>query len=722
MTIIYNDKTKTFYLNTQNTTYAFMVNELGALEHLYYGAKIANDNLEHLRYKQVYNFSPYDKEIGDVVSPDVFFQEIPTVNSGDFRVCALSLKSENGEYGKRLKYVSHEMRQGRKCIKGLPHANGNSSESLEVVLHSEDGETEIRLHYVVYPNEDVIVRYEEITNRSENPVHVLKAGVSIDIPGHDFELLGLFGTYHHERALVQRTPLQYGTQGTFSHKGATGHDTNPFMALCSPNATEESGEVYGFNLVYSGNFKNEVQVDKLGNTRVINGISDYGFDWSLGKNEIFTTPEVVYTYTNEGIGTMSRNFHDFIRNHVINPRFVYSHRPVVVNTWEAFDFNITEQKILDLVDSAKEIGAEMLVVDDGWFRNNDAEGLGDWEVLEQKFPSGLGYLSSKIHEKGLNFGLWFEPEMISEKSKLYAQHPEWVLGKKDTGLLWRNQYVLDMGNPDVVDYLFSRFCKLLDGIQIEYIKWDMNRYISEANSTYTVNQGEVYHRHILGVYELLRRVTERYPEVLLETCAGGGGRFDLGMLYYSPQIWTSDNTDPFLRTDIQLGTSIAYPCSTISCHFTVSKVSGLDGDADFRHASATLGAYGYELDPRILSEEKKKKMYQLTQEACISEELMLRGDLYRLMDHKNKKFTSYIQVSKDKKEAMLTFVQYLYDAMDQRVIVRLKGLDANSVYRCSLDGKDYRGDILMNAGFPITGIMYHSGMGIRVSFKEIDKE
>lgn len=720
MIIKYDEIVKTFYLNTNKTTYAFCINEMSSLEHLYYGERISNMDLSHLRFRQTYNFSPYDEKIGESLSPDVFFQEISIENTGDFRICSLGIQNDKTVYGTRLRYSSHQIRKGRKYIKGLPCSNDDNAESLEIVLLSETGDLEVRLHYVVYQNEDVIVRYEEIVNCSEQPIHLLKACVCLDIQGHNFDMIDLFGTYHYERAFVQRVPLHYGVQGNFSHKGASSHETNPFMALCSPNATEDSGEVYGFNLVYSGNFKNEVQVDKLGNTRVVSGISDYGFDWILEAQEVFTTPEAVYTYSNQGIGQMSRNFHDYVRNHLINPRFVYRHRPVVVNTWEAFDFNINETNILDLVDSAKSIGAEMVVVDDGWFRDHDAEGLGDWKVKEKKFPSGLKDISNKLHQRGLQFGLWFEPEMINEDSELYRRHPEWVLRSGDDGLLWRNQYVLDMTNPNVVEHLFTRFCEVLDDVQIEYIKWDMNRYISEANSTYTMNQGEVSHRYIMGVYELLRRVTERYPEVLLETCAGGGGRFDLGMLYYSPQIWTSDNTDPFLRTDIQLGTSLAYPNSTISCHFTVSKASGFNADDDFRHASAAFGAYGYELDPRTLSEEQRKKLYRLAEKCRAKEHLMLKGDLYRLMDHHEGTFTSYMQVSRDKTEAIVTFIQYRYSAMNQGVVVRLKGLDPNRVYHCSLDEKAYRGDVLMHAGFRITGIKYYSGMGVYIFFDQID--
>ncbi len=327
MSIIFNEETKTFYLHTANTTYAFFVNEIQALEHLYYGASIPENDLRHLCFRQPYSFAPYEKTAGDMVSPDIFFQELPGANSGDFRICALGLIDSKGKYGARFQYVSHEIRSGRKLLPGLPCSDGEEAYSLEIVLCSESEDIEVRLSYVVYFKEDVIARYAEIINRSAGEVHILKAGMALDISGRDYELLELYGTYHHERAVVQRTPLKYGVQGSFSHKGASGHEVNPFMAVCSANAAEDCGEVYGFNLVYSGNFENEVQVDKMGNTRVVTGISDYEFDWKLAPGESFTTPETVYTYTNQGIGAMSRNFHDFIRNHLIPPRFAFSHRP-----------------------------------------------------------------------------------------------------------------------------------------------------------------------------------------------------------------------------------------------------------------------------------------------------------------------------------------------------------------------------------------------------------
>ncbi len=720
MSINYKENTKTFYLNTEHTTYACCVNETQTLEHLYYGVSISDDDLRHVCFRQPYSFAPYEKETGDTVSPDTFFQELPTANGGDFRICALNLIDSQGKYGTRLKYVSHEIRPGRQPLPGLPCSDGEAAESLEIVLHSEGEDIEVRLCYVVYGKEDVIARYMKVTNCGGHKIHIRKAASALDIQGRDYELIELYGTYHHERAMVQRTMLKYGIQGSFSHKGASGHEVNPFFAICSANATEDWGEVYGFNLMYSGNFENEVQVDKLGNTRVVTGISDYEFDWELAAGESFLTPESLITYTNQGIGAMSRNFHDFIRRHIIHPNFAFSHRPVVLNTWEAFCFDVDEEKLLDVADSAKEVGAELLVLDDGWFRDNDREGLGDWKVSEKKFPSGLKKLSRRLHEKGLKFGLWFEPEMVSESSELYWKHPEWALGTCDEQYLGRGQLVLDMGNTDVVDHIFSRICACLDSVKVEYIKWDMNRYISEIGSFHTANQGEVFHRHMLGVYELLRRVTERYPDTLLETCAGGGGRFDLGMLYYSPQIWTSDNTDPFVRTDIQLGTSIAYPNSTISCHYTAAKVTGLCAGTRFRYASAAFGPYGYELDPRTLAPEKRQQLLGLTMAQKEGEDLMLSGDLYRLINHKDGNFAAYMQVAKDKSRAELTFIQYFYTAMEQSKVVRLKGLDPAGMYECSLLDRPCRGDILMHVGIRIPDIMNKSGKAVRVLLKRTE--
>lgn len=718
--IRYCEETATFYLNTAHTSYAFCINELGAPEHLYYGARIPSDDLRHIRNKHVYSFVPYAGRGLECVSPDVFFQELPVANCGDFRSIALSLVDGNGKYGARMRYASHILREGRLSLPDLPYSRGIGAESLEVTLKGETKEIEIKLHYVVYPACDVIARYTEIINCGKKEIHLQKAAsLSLDLYGHEWELIETYGTYQYERAAVQRTPLKYGTSGSFSHKGASGHQGNPFMAVCRPEACEDTGEVYGFNLIYSGNYENSAEVDALGNTRIITGISDYQFDFAIPAGERFFTPEAVMVYSDCGIGGMSRAFHDFVRRQIIPPSFVNRHRPVVLNTWEGCYFDVNEQKILALADGAIAAGAELLVLDDGWFRTDDNENLGDWQTDFKRFPHGLGWLSDRLHEKGLGFGLWFEPEMINSKSRLYGERPEWVVCSGDGCYLSRNQLVLDMGNPVVVDYLFERICACLSGVKIEYLKWDMNRYISEAGTS-CGTQGSFFHRYIKGVYRLLRRVSEKFPALLIETCAGGGGRFDLGMLYYSPQIWTSDNTDPYTRNAIQLGTSLAYPNSAISSHVTHNVGTGLNGSMRFRYVTASFGVYGYELDAGILSEEERDMLLGFTREQKEIEPLVLDGDLYRLLD--NGKFAAWALVSKDRSRAVFSFVQLRYNAMDKTCVVRIKGLDEAALYRSSGDGKLYRGGVLAHLGIRIEDLPGNTGKAVQILFERVEEE
>ena len=716
MDIIFESTTRTFYLNTKNSTYAFFINELGVSEHLYYGKRIPQQDLRGICFRQTYSFAPYDSVVGDRVSPDTFLQEAPSGNAGDSRICALSFVDSQGKYGSRLFYAEHSIREGREPIVGLPYSSAEGAQSLELVLRNKRGDLEVRVFYVVWKEEDVVAKHTQVRNLADGDIRVLKASACVDLWGSEYDLVELYGSYHHEREFVQRTPLKRGVQGNFSERGASGHESNPFFAVCAHDATEDRGDVYAFNFVYSGNFKNEIQVDKLGNTRVVSGISDYAFEHVLPSGGNFCSPELLMTYTDGGLGQMSRNFHTFIRRKIVPPRFAFSHRPIVLNTWEAFGFEIDEQKILDLADSAKEIGAELLVVDDGWFRNDDAKGLGDFAVCKEKFPSGLARLSEKVHEKGLMFGLWFEPEMANGQSELYAARPDWVICSADAQYFSRGQAVLDLGNPEVVEYLFAKMSEILDGVGAEYIKWDMNRYISEVGSSRAARQGEVFHRYILGVYELLRRITERYPYTLIETCAGGGSRFDLGMLYYSPQIWTSDNTDPFSRVNIQLGTSYAYPPSSMGSHFTEAKVSGLDAGKELRYATAAFGAYGYEFDPRKLSKGARARLREYSQQYKREENVVLRGDLYRICSCDD--VAAYIQVSEDKTQAVFTLVQFFFSTAQQSRLVRMKGLNADAVYRCSLDNKNYSGSILMNAGIRIGGLEHRGGKAVRITFVE----
>ena len=713
--IIFCKEAKTFYLHTNRTSYVFFVNEAGDLEHLYYGKRVPNVDLRYLAIRHVYPFTPYRAANGEEHAPDTYLREYSIGASGDFRICA----AEFG--GKDMcdvfpQYVSHRIKKGGEQIPGLPCAHGGA-ESLSVTLSDSERNIRIVLHYTVYPDCDAITRYAEIAYCGGDSVRLIKAqSLSLDLPGRSYEKVDLAGTYMYERAFVQRTPLPYGKTCSGSQKGCTGHHGNPFVALCDCEATEESGEVYGFNTVYSGNYENEIEVNAKGNTRITVGIGG-GLDWDLNAAQTFYTPQAVCVFSDGGLGGMSRAFHDFVRAHIVPPKWAYAHRPVVINTWESCAFDVSEEKIRGMVQAAKEMGVELLVLDDGWFRPEDKQGLGDWNVDGNKFFSGLKKLSEELHDSGMGFGLWFEPEMVNPDSDLFRAHPEYaVYGGK--GLLSRNQLVLDLSNRTVEDLVFDKMTAVLDGLRIEYLKWDMNRYISEP-SGYGGERGAFCHRYMLGVYSLLGRISERYPDMLIESCAGGGGRFDLGMLCFSPQIWASDNTDPFHRTAIQLGTSLAYPVSAIGSHVTHGVVSGFCADLRFRAATAEFGAYGYEFDPNSIAKEDRDWLKTRLGDVHRRENLMLCGDLYRLLA--DEKFAAYMQVSKDKTQALFTLIQFHFTAADEVKRVRLRGLNENALYRSSADGKTYCGPALMNAGLWFDGLVCAGGKVVTVEFTQVEK-
>ena len=635
--IIFNKETKTFYLHTRNTSYVFYVNEMGDLEHLYYGGRIPDDDMRHLACNRSYSFAPFDASVGEHCSPDAYFREYPIGGIGDFRICATQF---GGVCGISPKYVTHKISKGKETIPDLPSARGDGTESLEITLEDREKNIRIVLYYTVYPDCDAITRRAQITNCGQNAMRLHKAmSLSLDLPDREYEKIDLAGTYMYERATVQRVPLAYGKSSSFSQKGCSGHHGNPFVALCSIGAAENCGEVYGFNLVYSGNYETEIEVNAKGSTRIICGMGE--LDWTLKANDSFYTPEAVCVFSNQGIGGMSRLFHDFIREHIVPQKWAHAHRPVAINTWETCYFNVSEEKIMGMVQAAKEIGSELLVLDDGWFRPNDKQGLGDWKTDTNKFPSGL---------------------------------------------------------------------------KIEYLKWDMNRYISEPCGAGGEN-GAFCHRYILGVYSLLRRITKRYPDLLIESCAGGGGRFDLGMLCYCPQIWTSDNTDPFNRIAIQTGTSVAYPNSAIVSHVTHGVVSGVNASLGLRCATAAFGPYGYEFDPVSLSKEDRIRLKSYKEDVCRREDLMLCGDLYRLLT--TDKFIAYSVVAKDKTRAMLTFIQLIFTALDEIKRVRLCGLNENAYYTSSADGKTYSGAALMNAGLVFDGLAGAAGKVETIEFTQI---
>ena len=723
MSIRFNEQEKIFHIQTKGSSYVFYISDHNALEHLYYGKIIPDDNVKYIGNRQIYSHIAHESRESRAFSASVLGLEIAPFNAGDIRTPSVVYDYDNCVDCNRLRYRSHVVYQGRKGIDGLPYSReSEDTETLEITLTDDNGVVEVTLYYVVYPSVDVIARHQKIKNNGTMSLSIQKfASMCLDFYGMDFDTVTLEGMYLYERAHASRAPLKRGVFKNNSLTGTSSHNHNPFIALCTHNADENNGEAYGFNLLYSGNFADEVSVSHLGDTRVILGIDDTGFDWKLAAGESFISPEAVMTFSEEGLGGMSRNFHDHIRQNIIEKEFAFQPRPIVINSWEASYFAVTEEKVLSLAQHALECGIDTVVLDDGWFRPHDSKGLGDWRTETERFPSGIQGLAEKIHALGLKFGLWLEPEMVNEDSDLYRENPECILAKSKLPMISRNQYILDLTNDEMAQRIADRISEELQGAKIDYIKWDFNRYMTEASSYHTP-QGEVYHRQMLGAYKLLALLKERLGNVLFETCCGGGGRFDLGMLYYSPQIWTSDNTDPYARTFIQYGSSYAYPVSALSCHFTRGDcTSGRESTYDFRYHVAAFGSYGYELDLSEYSAEDKAKFKEYSQRYREDEDLNLLGDLYRLISPDSGSFCAYIKVAKDKKKAQLTFLELNATGFVESTTLRLKGLAPDKAYRNEETGEVLYGATLMNVGIRI-GDLYRKKRedGYMVKFVAVD--
>lgn len=701
--IRFNEKEQIFHIQTERSSYVFCVSEHNSLEHLYYGKKIYDDNVRYIGNRQIYSHVAHEYREKREFNTSVAGFEIAPFNSGDIRTPSVIYNCDGNLDCNRLRYRSHKIYKGRNPLENLPYSRAtDDTETLEVVLTDDENQVEFTLFYTVFASVDVIARHQTVKNTGKTDVSIQKfASACVDFYGMEYDVLTIEGMYLYERAGVSRNPIKRGTFKNESLTGTSSHNKNPFIAICAHNADEDKGEAYGFNLLYSGNFADEVSVSFLGDTRVLLGLSDTGFLWTLKPSQTFCSPEAIMTFTDCGLGQMTRNFHDHIRRSIIEKEFVNSPRPIVINSWEASYFDVSEEKMIDFANVSKDCGVDTVVLDDGWFRPNDKKGLGDWRTDKERFPTGISGLADKIHALGLKFGLWLEPEMVNEDSGLYKTHPEYVLTTSKTPLISRSQYVLDLTRDEVVNLIADRISEELKGADIDYIKWDFNRYMTEAGS-FVTPQGEVYHRQMLGAYKLLAILKERLGNVLFETCAGGGGRFDLGMLFYSPQIWTSDNTDPYARVFIQNGTSYAYPVSTMSCHFTRGDcTSGRESTYEFRYNVASFGSYGYELDVNKYSDEDKQKFKYFSEEYRKIEDLNLKGDLYRIISPESGSFCAYIKVSKEKDRAIFTFLELNATGFVESTVVRLKGLDPNKVYKNSETGELLYGATLMNVGIRV---------------------
>ena len=694
-----------FYVSGKRYTYAMYVNAAGYLQHAYYGKKVSFADIEYYVAQIGNRFEPKKGDINADSKFDTMPSEYGFYAHGDYREPSVIAVRSGGAAMSRLRYGKHAVYDGVPACKGLPHVRGGG-QTLEITLKDDFSDTEIILTYTAFDDSDVLVRGAQIVNTGKAQTVLKKAfSFCVDLPYGD-SLLRLYGDWAAERTPVV-APIERGVTRLQSLRGASSHQTSPFAAVISADCTEERGECYGVQLVYSGSFAITAEKTFGGAVRLQGGVNDTNFEWVLGAGESFTAPQALLCYSGDGLGEPSREYADFLREHIINPQYAYKRRPIVVNNWEATYFDFDSDKICAIIDEAAELGIDTFVLDDGWFgaRNSDKAGLGDWAVNEQKLLGGLQTLINRCKRNGMRFGLWFEPECVNEDSDLYRAHPDWAIGK--TGVepcRHRNQLVLDFTRKEVVDHIFATVSNILSAYEISYVKWDFNRSISEFYSqTLGSCQGAFAHKYMLGVYDLAQRLTAAFPDVFFEGCAGGGGRFDAGMLYYFPQIWTSDNTDAYERVRIQWGTSLCFPASSMSCHVSACPNHWTQRTTPLqaRGAVASLGAFGYELDLTKLSDEEKETVREQIRQYKQTDTLVLRGDLYRLFSPFESDLFCKMLVSKDKSRAYAVGMCLRGDPYETRT-VRLKGLDGNKTYTVRELGLSVSGTALMQIGLPLS--------------------
>ena len=724
MSITYISADRTLTLQTRNTTYQMQITESGYLRHLYYGRAIPNECQAHQLARLDVAFSPNPHHLGLArsFSLDTQPQEYSTANTGDFRVPALMAVTADGRYGNALTYVSHDIRPGKYALEGLPCATAGEGEcdTLSIVMKDADTGLTVELLYGVYAAEDVITRAARIVNNGEQTVTLSRASsLTLDLPYGDWQLVHFQGRHAMERQM-ERVDIMHGIQSVASTRGASSHHHNPFVILADRNATEEVGECVGVMPVYSGNHRTDVEKDQMDSVRVVSGINPELFRWTLEPGEAFTCPEAILSFTHTGLGQLSRNYHRFIREHIARSAWNHKTRPVLLNNWEATYFNFNTDKILEIARQAKEMGVELLVLDDGWFGNrfDDNRALGDWFVNEEKLPGGLDRLIEGVNALGLRFGIWMEPEMVSEDSDLYRAHPDWALtvpGRHPA--LGRNQLILDMGRADVVEYLYNIISGLLKKHHIEYVKWDMNRNMTDVYSRVlpAERQGEAAHRYMLGVYSLLERLTTAFPDVLWEGCAGGGGRFDAGMLCYFAQFWLSDDTDALERLTIQHGSTFGYPVSTMGAHVSIcpNHQTGRTVPLGTRAVVAMSGTFGYELDPAHLTADERTQVQGQIARFKAWYDVIQNGDYYRLTAPGEGRCMAWQFVSPDKGEALLNVVVTHTTPNMRPIHLRLRGLDPDATYRVAeMDIEGSVGITDMTAMKPREGEACHSGAAL----------
>ncbi|GIC31172.1 alpha-galactosidase [Streptococcus parasuis] len=692
-----------FHLKTREFSYIIQVLETGDLVHRYFGKKIEKFSDGNKITYLDRSFSPSPITGDRTYSLDVLPLEYSSNGLGDFRTSALDVRNEFGTT-LDLKFKSYRTYKGKNELNGLPASFGNQEEveSLEIDLYDQLTDVTVTLQYSVFEEASYLARSATIQT-GKYPCKLEKAlSATVDFPHQDFIVHSLTGRYAYEKEWTQ-TPLTKGQYSIGSIRGASSHSRTPFLALASPDAGEDKGDVYAAHLVYSGNFTAFVETTAMETSRLGLGLESHYFSWQLDKDDRFQTPEVLLSYTDKGFTGMTQNSHHFITKHLIRSSFVNKPRPILINNWEATYFEFTEEKILQLAQVASRAGIELFVLDDGWFgkRNNDESSLGDWKVNLDKLPNGLNGLAERINELGMKFGLWFEPEMISIDSDLYREHPDWAIHTEGRLPIYsREQLVLDLTKQEVCDYIIDSVSSILESANISYVKWDMNRNITSIpEGLANDHRFEFHHRYMLGLYSVLDHLTKRFPDILFESCAGGGGRNDLGIMYYMPQAWASDDTDAIERLSIQEGTSLIYPPSSIGAHVSAvpnHQVGRITPLATRGNVAMMGGAFGYELDLTKLSEKELDEISQQIETYHSIRETIQFGQLYRLKKTTNTWAANY--VSQDKNQAVFTFIKILAKPEAPLLHVRLKGLDPDALYECPQLGETFYGDELMNIG------------------------
>lgn len=709
MAIKVNADNKFFQLITKNTEYQIKADKFGVLKHIWYGEKTDFD-MEYLQNYPDVGFSGnvYEADNDRTYSLDTMPQEYSCEGVGDFRISAAAVTHTDGSNAIDLRYQGYRVLKGKYAIPGLPavYANENESETLEINLKDTASDICVTLKYAVIEELDIITRSAVIYNKGTTAVTLTKAdSLCLDIPqGKGWEWIHFHGRHTMERQ-PERTPLLHGIQESSSGRGTSSHQQNPTVLLCTKNCTETSGQCIGAALMYSGSFQTRIELDQLEQIRLIMGINPELFRWELAPDACFYTPEVILSYSNSGFETLSHNFHKTIRHHVCRGKYKLAERPVLINNWEATYFDFDSDKIFRIAQQAAELGVDMLVLDDGWFgkRDDDCSGLGDWFVNENKLQGGLRKLTEEVTKLGMKFGIWFEPEMISEDSELYRSHSDWAIkipGRNP--MRSRYQLLLDMTKQEVQDYLYDSISKILDSADITYIKWDMNRSISDwyTSTLPSYRQGEMAHRYVIGLYSLLERLTSAYPNVLFEGCSGGGGRFDVGMLYYCPQIWCSDDTDAFERTKIQYGTSFFYPISTVGSHVSAvpNHQTGRITPIETRAVTAMAGSFGYELDLNKISDEEKQAVKSQIVNFKKYNHIIHNGLYYRISNPMKDEVAVWEYVSEDKSEVLVHGMIFRTAPNSLQIRICLRGLIPDSIYCLESNGRSYTGRALMNGG------------------------